>query len=393
MIKLLVCFGFVFSEMYTIMYFAYGTGCGERLSAGLTSAILNDQGYNSTYINLSHHFDAIDSNKRGFQNEMKELLPKMDDLSNTIPVVTGFFGEVKDGIINSIGRGYSDFTAALYAGAVHAKALQVWKESDGVFTGNPTKIANAKLLSSVTPEEASELTNFGNEVLHPFTMRCAINDNIPIHILNTFNENGKGTMISPKTYNNGNSNSNGHNQYKLNKNGIIAVCSKQGVNIINCSITDTYEPLSNILSLFTNHNVKIDLLSTSVANVSVATNESTSMSNINNLMKDLEQYGTVSLVTNRSIVSCIGSGMFKQVGIVAKILQSLSDQGINMEMISYPSSEIIVSVVINADQMDDAIKTIHQNYISSSTNSQFDNQIIIKQDIHQQQQSLQWKSL
>eukprot|EP01083_Nonionella_stella_P261511 890370_1 len=198
-------------------------GCGERLSAGLTSAILNDQGYNSVYIDLSHHFSTIDANKRGFQHGIKELLPIFNDLSTTIPVVTGFFGEVKGGIINSIGRGYTDFTAALYAGAINAKALQVWKESDGVFTGNPTKISNAKLLSFVTPEEASELTNFGNEVLHPFTMKCAINDNIPIHILNTFNINGKGTMISPKTYNNNNNhnnnnnNSNGHDVSKLQK--------------------------------------------------------------------------------------------------------------------------------------------------------------------------------
>jgi aspartate kinase len=142
-------------------------GCGERLSAGLISGILRDEGLDSVYVNLSKAFGSLDTSKRGYQHDAKQILrSRLVDLvsQGKVPVVTGFFGDVNGGIINGVGRGYTDLTSALCAGALDAKALQVWKESDGVFTGNPTKIDDARLLSLVTPEEAAELTYFGNEV-------------------------------------------------------------------------------------------------------------------------------------------------------------------------------------------------------------------------------------
>eukprot|EP01083_Nonionella_stella_P042192 114119_1 len=340
-------------------------GCGERMAAALTSAILNDSGYDSNYINLSNIFDNLDTNKSNYhtliKNEIKNIIDEELN-AGAIPVITGFFGHVKGGIIDSIGRGYTDLTSALCAGAMHAKTLQVWKESDGIFTGNPTKIEDAHLLSFVTAEEASELTSFGNEVLNPFTMRCAINDNIPIQILNTFEPNGSGTVINKEDTMSENEAQSPH--------GIIAVCSKTGINVINLSINDHHKSLGEVFDLFNKHNVRIDLISTSVTNLSVAIHESVSMLAIKELIHDLEQVhglnGNINLNTNRSIVSCVGSGMHHQIGIAAKIFGCLSAQNVNIEMISQGSSEISISVVIHADQMDQAIKAIHKDYIADT---------------------------
>ena len=189
-----------------------------------------------------------------------------------VPVMTGFMGHVEGGIIEGVGRGYTDLTSALAAGALHAECLQVWKESDGVFTGNPTKIPEARLLSIVTPVEAAELTYFGNEVLHPFTMECAIEDNVPIQILNTFKPSSGGTSVIDPLQDNADIDTAELIKTRGGQHGIIAVCSKKGVPVLNLlsnRLLDSSAFFEKVFQLFAKHNVKLDLISTSVSQVSL----------------------------------------------------------------------------------------------------------------------------
>ncbi|KAK7684601.1 hypothetical protein QCA50_012182 [Cerrena zonata] len=116
---------------------------------------------------------------------------------DVVPVLTGYFGTVPGGLLNGVGRGYTDLCAALIAVGVQAEELHVWKEVDGIFTADPRKVPNARLLDSVTPEEAAELTYYGSEVIHPFTMEQVIKAKIPIRIKNVVNPKGNGTVIYP----------------------------------------------------------------------------------------------------------------------------------------------------------------------------------------------------
>eukprot|EP00485_Elphidium_margaritaceum_P009318 CAMPEP_0202697614 /NCGR_PEP_ID=MMETSP1385-20130828/10939_1 /ASSEMBLY_ACC=CAM_ASM_000861 /TAXON_ID=933848 /ORGANISM="Elphidium margaritaceum" /LENGTH=494 /DNA_ID=CAMNT_0049354115 /DNA_START=246 /DNA_END=1730 /DNA_ORIENTATION=- len=339
-------------------------GCGERMSASLVSAILCDHGLESPCLNLSNIFDGLDTTQRGgFQHTFKDRLRLMlgsayAEEPHAVPVVTGFFGQVQHGMLNTIGRGYTDLTAALCAGAMKADTLQVWKESDGIFTGNPTKIDDAKLLSFVTPDEATELTAFGNEVLNPFTMKCCIDDNIPIQILNTFEPREQGTMVVDECT---------RNRYE-SPHGIIAVCSKKDIHVLHLTLNDQHQSLSDlsaIFALFKQYNIKSDLISTSVVNVSVAINENTKAADISAVMKALKKQlnlngdGGVTLKKDRSIVSCIGPGM----STYDQIFACLSRQKINIEMICRGSSDMSVSVVIHSKQMDQAIKALHNDLI------------------------------
>eukprot|EP00494_Astrolonche_serrata_P032159 UN32428 len=204
--------------------------------------------------------EPMDTSVNNYQIEAKRIIKdylnsfikkKPDD----VHVITGFIGHIQGGIIEGVGRGYSDLTSALVAAALNVSALQVWKESDGVFTGNPTKIDTARLLQNVTPREVSELTHFGNEVLHPYTVECAMNDKIPIHIKNTFKPESKGTVIDPI---------NGHTG-PPSKPGMTAICSKRHIKLINLTSSrklDTPQYLATLFQLFAKHNVKIDLIST-----------------------------------------------------------------------------------------------------------------------------------
>ena len=249
---------------------------------------------------------------------------------------------------------------AFFIGAVDAKMLQVWKESAGVFTANPTKISNANLLKSVTPDEANELTYFGNEVLHPYTMKSCIEDKVLIEILNTFEPNEAGTIINPD---------NGDDNDIQTSMGMKAVCSKKGVNVINFN-SNNYSHNWKVFELLDKYDIKADLISTSVCNISVAIHESISMSHINNLIKELNKYGECILDPNKAIVSCIGSKMKHQIGTAAKVFQCLSDSNINIEMISQGSSEINMSVVISQNDVDKAVEAIHNTFIKNTLQKQ-----------------------
>ncbi|GBG33201.1 Aspartokinase [Hondaea fermentalgiana] len=340
-------------------------GCGERLSAGLTAAVLREVGLRSVNVDLSKAFPSgLDTHRRSYQHTAKRvfgglLKPIIKD--GVIPVVTGFFGSVEGGIIKGVGRGYTDLTAALCAGALTADELQVWKESDGVFTGHPGRIDQARLLSLITPEEASELTYFGNEVLHASVLDCAIEDKVPINILNTFKPETGGTSITPAS-------ADQLAELRGKKcQGIAAVCSKKGVPVLNLGsnrMLDSTSFLATVFEKFASHRVKADLVSTSVSNITVTLHESTSLDAIKTLIADLEELGQVDFSSNRAIVSCIGSGMKHQRGLASSVFHVLSNAGISLEMISQGVTETNISVVLPEDQMLEAINVIHEKFLS-----------------------------
>ena len=117
--------------------------------------------------------------------------------SSLMRLVLGYFGPVPGSILAQIGRGYTDLCAALCAVGVNARELQVWKEVDGIFTADPRKVPSARLVPVITPDEAAELTYYGSEVIHPFTMEQVIRASIPIRIKNVENPSGSGTIIYP----------------------------------------------------------------------------------------------------------------------------------------------------------------------------------------------------
>jgi aspartate kinase len=349
-------------------------GCGERLSAGLVAGILRDQGIDARYVDLSRLFvQDLNTHKRGYQKQAREALRALIHpivATGGLPVVSGFFGHVKGGIIHGVGRGYTDLTSALVAGALGARTLQVWKESDGVFTGNPTKIKDASLVGLITPAEAAELTAFGNEVLHPFTMACAIESNVPISILNTFKPTSTGTVISDPPNDAKTSMAVSIDpevlKSRTSKFGIVAVCSKKNtpvLNLVGNGVLDGPEFLKQLFETLCKHQVKADLVTTSVSQVSIALHETTSMSVIDHLMKDLEEFSVPKLKTERAVVSCVGEGMAHQVGLAASLFSCLAENGISIEMMSQGASEINMSVVIQQKDEEKAIKAIHEKFL------------------------------
>jgi len=260
--------------------------------------------------------------------------------------------------LEGIGRGYSDLTSGLVAVATEAKALQVWKESDGIFTGNPTKLDNARLVYHVTPREAAELTYFGNEVLHPSTMESTIKHSVPVHILNTFKPESKGTIVEPRS--------------EHPSRGVLAISSKKGITLLNISSNKKLGSTSFLGRVFARaekHGIKVDLISTSLVNLSFTVHESVTQKQISEFTEDLGDIGRVSVRKERAIISAIGEGMRSNRGLAGKMFTCLGDEGINIEMISQGANEINMSVVIDMHEQQRALEAVHQTFIEADGES------------------------
>ncbi|KAG5457847.1 MAG: Aspartate/glutamate/uridylate kinase [Olpidium bornovanus] len=174
---------------------------GEKLSCRLVAAVLADRGVLSEYVSLENivqrSWDEEILDQSFYDYLSKEIGYKLEKCGENVPVVTGYFGNVPGSLLATVGRGYTDLAAALAAVGLGADELQVWKDVDGIFTADPRKVPRARLLPMVTPDEAAELTYYGSEVIHPFTMDQVIRAQIPIRIKNVQRPEGRGTVIFP----------------------------------------------------------------------------------------------------------------------------------------------------------------------------------------------------
>ena len=337
-------------------------GTGERLSARLLSGVLKSYGIDSAYTDLSQSVDEnVSANHVDFYLEcQKSFRKQMSEKQNEVPVLTGFFGFISGGIINRIGRGYTDLTAALIAAEMQAEELQVWKEVDGIFSADPRKVAGASVLDAISPAEAAELTYFGSEVLHPFTMERAIQSKVKIRIKNTFAPEKPGTLILPEGLNEENQ----EKRKNLNRTA-VAVTTKNNIYTLNINSNRMLHSsgfIAKVFDVFRHHGVVIDLISTSEVNISCTVNDSERM---DELIKDLEELGTVTVHGERAILSLVGEGMRTTPGTAGKMFSALAKEGINIEMITQGASEINISCVILQNQTSQALQAIHREFLEN----------------------------
>lgn len=304
--------------------------------------------------------DAIDQKFYDYLTEtLGDLLQK--DLQDYVCVATGYLGPVPGGIVGTIGRGYTDLTAALIAVGISASELQIWKEVDGIYTADPRKVPRAQKIHSITPEEAAELTYYGSEVIHPFTMEQVIRASIPIRIKNTFKPEGLGTLIVPE----------GHRLHIKPESTIrqpTAVTIKDNVIVLNVhsnrkSVSHGF--LAQIFLTLDKYGIVVDLISTSEVHISIALNPSISRDKLDRALTDLKKYGDASVMHNMAILSLVGMDMRNMVGVASNMFSTLARHKVNIEMISQGASEINISCVIDEEHANIALRAIHDEILLS----------------------------
>lgn len=327
---------------------------GEKFAAKLLAAHLSDQKGDGAYVNLEkiHSGEKLKIDQHFFDGLEKKISKKIHSClqKKQIPVCTGFFGCIPGGIIEAVGRGYSDFCAAIVGSALKVKEIQIWTDVDGILSADPRVVKNAFVLNEVSFNEAAEMASFGAKVLHPQTIWPAVKRNIPVRIKNTMNPSSKGTLIT--------------RDGRLSNHLCKAITAKKGitvVSLISSQMPTKFGYLAKIFNVFDQHQIAIDIVATSEISVSLTVQENAK--NLMTALADLKKLGRVSTLGNQAIVSAIGQEMGERIGSGSKILQSIASQGLNASVISRNALKINISCVIDEKRADDVVRTLHKDIL------------------------------
>lgn len=318
---------------------------GEKLSCRFMASLLRDRGVDAEFVDLSDiiHFKATTINADFYAQLSAALANKIHACGTAVPVLTGYFGPAPGGLMDGeIGRGYTDLCAALCAVGLKAEELQVWKEVDGIFTADPNKVPTARLLSTITPAEAAELTFYGSEVIHHLTMDQVIHASPPIRIRikNVKAPRGNGTLVVPDPV------LDMGTQILRTRSFIqksrktprrpTAVTIKNQISVINVhsnkrSISHGF--FAKVFAILDRLQLSVDLISTSEVHVSLAVH-AVSDDDLEKARIALEPCGEVSILKKMAILSLVGSEMKNMVGISGRMFSTLGENNVNIEMIS-----------------------------------------------------------
>ena len=351
---------------------------GEILSCYFITALLQNRGIDAYVVDLSNirtvEAPTGDVNQGFYEDYAEALRPVFLESANRVPVVTGFFGPVPGGLLSHVGRGYTDLCAALVAISLGASELQILKEVEGIYSADPRKVPTARLLSTITPSEAAELTFYGSEVIHPFTMEQVIRESIPIRIRNVTNPRGTGTTILPDPSNSSASTKDNlphlptptfRSRKPIIKNLPLsrvkrptAVTVKNRILVINVRSnkrTSSRGFLERTFAILDKWRLSVDLIASSEVSVSMAFYCHRELvrgdddqgrrivdTDLRGGVDELARLGAVELVDEMAIVSLVGQEMKHMVGISGAMLSVLGKHDINIEMISQGEFVIVI---------------------------------------------------
>jgi len=334
---------------------------GERLSAFIISHVVTDATFvdiryyiktNNNFGNANVDFDLTDA-----------LLRKEFQLPEKILIVPGFCGSTHLNETTTLGRGGSDYTAAIIAAALNAEALEIWTDVDGFMTADPKKVEKAYAIEHLTYSEAIELSHFGAKVIYTPTLRPVYKKNIPVYVKNTFNPEAKGTLISNDT--------NGYMQSPIK--GIssidhIDLITVQGTAMVGVSGTSMrlFRALAEAQA-----NVILITQASSEYSISFAVMPSDSKraekAIRHEFEHEIEWHKELNVIVENdlSVIAIVGEKMKNTPGISATLFRSLGRNGINVVATAQGSSELNISVVIKNSSLKKALNVIHEGFFLS----------------------------
>ncbi len=355
-----LCFGLSMVHELTPRLLDAISGTGEMLAAPLVAAAIQARGTGAVAVDATEVIVTTDQ-FGGAEPLMEEtraraasvLLPLL--AAGRIPVVTGFIGATADGVLTTLGRGGSDYSAAIIGAAIDADEVWIWTDVNGVMTANPNEVPTARTLPEISYSEASELAYYGAKVLHYKTILPAFRQRIPVRILNSFNPSDPGTRVTVE----------GH----PSATGVKAVTSIRGVTLITVSGTGMQgipgivakafevvaEEQANVLMISqasSENNMCFVLASTDAARVLKALHSS--------LEIELHR-GHVEDIAARpvGVVAAIGDHMRGTPGVAATVFGALGHANINVIAISQGSSERNISLVVEEPDAPAAVRALH----------------------------------
>ena len=328
---------------------------GETVSSALLTMALHSKGIKAKSFSasqISMRTTSSYSKAKILDVDAKKIMDVID--SDTIPIITGFQGVTEGGDVTTLGRGGSDTTAVAIAAQIDAVRCDIYTDVDGIFTTDPGVVPNAKKLDSITMEEMLELAGQGAKVVQTRAVEFANKYKVPVRVLSSFND-GTGTLISLKD--------------ESMENALVSgiAFQKDQVKFTLHSVGDIPGTAFKILGPISDAEIEVDVI---VQNVSIddKTDFTFTVSNedsdsVEKILEDLKtEVDYKKLIINSDIakVSLVGTGMRSQAGVASKAFRALSENNVNIQIIS--TSEIKITMVIDESLIDKAVNVLHEEF-------------------------------
>ena len=266
-----------------------------------------------------------------------------------VVVTQGYIGANARGLTTTLGRGGSDYSAALFGAALSATDIQIWTDVEGVLTCDPRVVPEAQPIAELSFAEAAELAAFGAKVLHPATIQPAVEAGIPVTVRHTRRPHGRFTTITAEVRT-------GRPITALAQRGPVIVLTVTSANMLNQSGF-----LASLFQVFSRHKISVDLIATAEVSVSLTVDADAPLEA---LLEDLKAFATVGVATERTIVAIVGEQLKLTPGVTGRCFGALRD--INVEMISMGANEINLSIVVRQEDAKPALRSLHAALIEES---------------------------
>jgi aspartate kinase len=327
-----------------------GIACaGELLSSRVVAAALSAAGLNAVWVDArraivtdDHYTAAAPLTADTAQALGREVAPQL--AAGRTPIVGGYVGATRNGVATTLGRGGSDYSAAIIGAGIGAREIQIWTDVDGMLTADPRLVRAPRVVSHLSFGEASELAYFGAKVLHPSTILPAVAADIPVRILNSRNPDAPGTLITAKP--------------PLNDRPIAALACKRNVTVVEVTSTRmlmAHGFLRRLFEVFERHRTAVDVVTTSEVSVSVTIDDDRRLPEI---AQSLGEFAEVTIEVNMAILCAVGENLRADPAFAIRMLTGLD--GIALRMVSQAASRRNVTVVLRDSDVAAAMSRLHE---------------------------------
>jgi aspartate kinase len=332
-------------------------GRGELWSSRLVAAALEAAGLAATWVDIRPIMVTDDRHGRAtpymqaLADRARECLRPLVD-AGRIPVTQGFIGATVDGTPTTLGRGGSDFTAALLGAVLDVERVEIWTDVNGLMTADPRIVPSARTLRAASYEEAAELATFGAKVLHPATAQPLVRSGIPIVVLNSTRADDPGTTIEPSA-----------ELERMGDSPVRSISWKPGITVVNVRaprMLGAYGFLRAMFEVFERHEVVVDVLASGEVSVSLTVEDRTRLDAV---VRDLGELGEVWVEDHRAIIAVVGIGIRTTPGLAARLFRAV--QPANVEVISQGASAINMTFVVREEDGPDVVRRLHQEFFGT----------------------------
>ncbi|HLZ42631.1 MAG TPA: aspartate kinase [Candidatus Sulfotelmatobacter sp.] len=322
-------------------------GFGECFASRLVAEALCQAGLNATHVDArscivtdDRHGQASplwDLTKDRLQENLDPLLQ-----SGRVPVLGGFIAATADGVPTTLGRGGSDFSAAIVGAALSASRIEIWTDVDGIMTADPKLCGDAQVIRKMSFDEAAELAHFGAKVLHPATLAPARRENIPVYVLNSRHPEGAGTEIVS-----------GANTGRR----LSAITAKRNVAVVDIELSRgmNSELLGKVFAVFDQHGCLVDLMGISPGRISLLVGSTAALPGI---AADLHATANVRWENHKALVCLVGENIRRQPDVASRVFAAVSDM--DVRVLCQGASDRAISFLVEESKAAESVRRLHE---------------------------------